>query len=275
MRVVAGRAVASWRCPLQSRQQSTWVIKCEGCGEQTTINLPNTGHHHSLQRTGGRVRGVCLYWCVNGRAGECGIEVCVCLLLPFDEWCGLCACLLAKLWVQSACLQRGLSLVGKRGFCVCVQMTVCSGNQSMWGWSFHLSRLNSSCVLWDLYTHVFGFVLICRQIRPRIPLCECVRCDLSAHYSHMAVEYDCAWHARARDRLFDMPLCRLVMPCWTNPSARGQAGTREGSLEANKRKRALNLGFAKARRPKISWTTALKMLLSETREWWRIRVCGE
>lgn len=110
MRVVAGRAVVSWRCPPQSRQQSTWVIKCEGCGEQTAINLPNTSHHHSLQRTEGR-GCVCLYCCVRmgatARAGERCIELCVCLLLPFDEWTGLCVCVCLQICECTARVCRG------------------------------------------------------------------------------------------------------------------------------------------------------------------------
>lgn len=49
-----------------SRHWATRVIKCEGCKEQIAINLPNTGHHHHLQRTAERAsKRVCVCVCVR------------------------------------------------------------------------------------------------------------------------------------------------------------------------------------------------------------------
>ncbi|KAI3376617.1 hypothetical protein L3Q82_017051, partial [Scortum barcoo] len=67
-----------------------------------------------------------------------------------------------------------------------------------------------------------------------------------AHYSHMAVQYGRAWHAQACDRLFDMPLCRLVR-CHAEPTHLLQAELAqvEDSSEAGMRKRASDLGLGK------------------------------
>lgn len=46
------RTLVSWSCGTAVQTPvGVGVIKCEGCEEQTAINLPNTGHHHRLQRT--------------------------------------------------------------------------------------------------------------------------------------------------------------------------------------------------------------------------------
>lgn len=54
-----------------------------------------------------------------------------------------------------------------------------------------------------LIWHASLFVMICRQIRPCKPLCQPIQCDLGMHYSHMAVQHGCAWHAQLCDCVFD------------------------------------------------------------------------
>lgn len=99
---------------LLSRQQLTWVIKCEGCEEQTAINLPNTGHHHCLQRTEGTMcMCVCEWEWMPGHSG--GSCICVfysCQMNRVDH-----ACLLVPVCRQECCVHINVHFY----------LSVCSG----------------------------------------------------------------------------------------------------------------------------------------------------
>lgn len=166
-----------------SRHRATRVIKCEGCKEQIAINLPNTGHHHHLQRTAERAsKRVC---------------VCVCVRLycsPMDGGdCEVCP--------GARCMSAAAAVVTRGGHGRRIWDSACSTRPWKSPNTFH-GLVGSNCysVFW---TSPSSKTVACTPRWSSVIL-------YCAHYSHMAQQYGRAWHSQACDRLFDTPLWQLV-----------------------------------------------------------------
>lgn len=119
--------------------------------------------------------------------------------------------------------------------CACVHLSVCNGACSKQVWGSGYSLVNSLwrvCVCTFRLTHIYsGIFIYLFWFVGKSGHASCSVClsnVISAHiipiwqYSMAA-----AWHAQACDRLFDMPLCRLVW-CHAEPThlLQAQAGAR-------------------------------------------------